>query len=267
MRSPIATVIIALASALALAGVAAQSALPSAPLPDSPLSPLPDKPGQRMPGADCLIEPRVVVTVGSSIDGVIENVLVDRGDTVKAGQVVARLMSGVEAASVDVRKTKAEFGARKSERNEGLARQQLISIQEKDELDTERRMNEAELRRDVEALNQRTILSPIDGVVVERYLSKGELLRQDKARILKLAQLDPLHVEIVMPYTAYGSIRIGMVGLVTVSAPGRGTHKATVTVVDRTIDAASGTFGVRLELPNPELRIPSGLKCQVRFAR
>jgi hypothetical protein len=32
------------------------------------------------------------------------------------------------------------------------------------------------------------------------------------------------------------------------------------------IDAASGTFGVRLELPNAEQQMPSGLRCLVRFA-
>jgi multidrug efflux pump subunit AcrA (membrane-fusion protein) len=38
-----------------------------------------------------------------------------------------------------------------------------------------------------------------------------------------------------------------------------------VIVVDPVVDAASGTFGVRLELPNPEHAIPAGLKCRVRF--
>jgi hypothetical protein len=38
-----------------------------------------------------------------------------------------------------------------------------------------------------------------------------------------------------------------------------------VTIVDKVIDAASNTFGVRLELPNAEQQIPSGLKCLVRF--
>ena len=38
-----------------------------------------------------------------------------------------------------------------------------------------------------------------------------------------------------------------------------------VTVVDQVFDAASGTIGVRLELPNPGYAIPAGLKCQVRF--
>jgi hypothetical protein len=35
--------------------------------------------------------------------------------------------------------------------------------------------------------------------------------------------------------------------------------------VDRVIDAASGTFGVRLQLSNPGNRIPAGLRCTVRF--
>jgi hypothetical protein len=40
----------------------------------------------------------------------------------------------------------------------------------------------------------------------------------------------------------------------------QGSVKARVTVVDRVVDAASGTFRVRLELPNPGNRIPSGIK-------
>lgn len=44
-----------------------------------------------------------------------------------------------------------------------------------------------------------------------------------------------------------------------------GASAATVTVVDRVIDAAIGTFGVRLSLPNPDYRLPAGLRCQVRF--
>ena len=35
--------------------------------------------------------------------------------------------------------------------------------------------------------------------------------------------------------------------------------------VDRVVDGTSGTFGVRLELPNPDYAVPSGLRCQVRF--
>jgi multidrug efflux pump subunit AcrA (membrane-fusion protein) len=48
-------------------------------------------------------------------------------------------------------------------------------------------------------------------------------------------------------------------------APVGGRHAATVAVVDRVVDAASGTFGIRLLLPNPDLALPAGLRCRVRF--
>ena len=43
------------------------------------------------------------------------------------------------------------------------------------------------------------------------------------------------------------------------------TVSAKVSTVDRVIDPASGTFRVRLTLPNPRNDIPSGLRCQVNF--
>ena len=44
-----------------------------------------------------------------------------------------------------------------------------------------------------------------------------------------------------------------------------GRHATTVRLVDKVMDAASGTFVVRMELPNPKGTLPAGLKCRVRF--
>jgi multidrug efflux pump subunit AcrA (membrane-fusion protein) len=57
-----------------------------------------------------------------------------------------------------------------------------------------------------------------------------------------------------------------MSGTVTFQPLLPGSFSAKVAVVDRVIDAASGTFGVRLRLPNPGNRIPAGIKCSVQFA-
>ncbi len=59
-------------------------------------------------------------------------------------------------------------------------------------------------------------------------------------------------------------VLVDLLGLVP-EFPGDTVHVASVTIVDRVIDAASGTFGVRLELPNPKHEIPSGLHCQLAF--
>jgi multidrug efflux pump subunit AcrA (membrane-fusion protein) len=44
-----------------------------------------------------------------------------------------------------------------------------------------------------------------------------------------------------------------------------GRHVATVKIVDKVIDAASGTFVARLELPNPTNALPGGLRCTAEF--
>jgi multidrug efflux pump subunit AcrA (membrane-fusion protein) len=63
----------------------------------------------------------------------------------------------------------------------------------------------------------------------------------------------------------YGRIKPGMTGEVVPEKPIEGRYSARVKVVDRVVDAASGTFGVRLELPNPQGAVPAGVKCKVRF--
>ena len=212
---------------------------------------------------ECLLEPSMVVNVGSSVDGVLEQVLVDRGDHVRKGQVVARLQSGVEAASVKVSEARVEYSRRKVERNEALFAQQLISAQERDEMVTEALLNQEELKRNQETLKLRTIVSPLDGVVVERRLAPGESIRTDKSVVLRLAQINPLHVEVIAPAELFGSLQVGTAGSVNLEPFFPGSHRARVTVVDKLIDAASGTLGVRLQLPNPNNRIPAGIKCTV----
>ena len=76
-----------------------------------------------------------------------------------------------------------------------------------------------------------------------------------------------MYVEVILPVKMLGSVKLGMKGAVKPEAPVGGMYTAKVIVVDRVVDAASGTFGVRLELPNPEYRLPPGLKCKVVFLK
>ncbi|MSQ50709.1 MAG: efflux RND transporter periplasmic adaptor subunit [Betaproteobacteria bacterium] len=212
---------------------------------------------------ECLVEPHLVSSLGSPVEGTLSEILVDRGAVVTKGQVVARLNSAVETATVNLKAAQEDFGKRKVARNEELYRKQLISANEKDELETQTRIAGLELQHQQQILEQRTIRSPLTGVVVERFLSVGERIGNDK--ILKIAQIDPLNVEVVAPVELFDRIKPGMSGEVRFLPLLPGTFKANVVVVDRVIDAASGTFGVRLELSNPGNRIPAGIKCRVRF--
>ena len=84
--------------------------------------------------------------------------------------------------------------------------------------------------------------------------------------LLKIASIDPLNVEVIAPVEFFGKIREGDVARVLPEQPIGGEHKARVVIVDRVLDAASGTFGIRLQLSNKGFKLPAGLRCSVEFA-
>jgi len=212
---------------------------------------------------DGLIEPSEVVKISSQITGTLENILVERGDKVEKGQVIARLNSNVEKAVLGLALARKEFGQRKVQRNEELYRKELISIHDKDEMETELRISEQQLREAEAKLEIRIIRSPIDGIVSERFLSPGEYVGEEA--IMEIVRINPLYVEVFVSVDFFGKITKGMTAEVSPEFPDPRKYSARVIIVDRVIDAASGTFGVRLELSNPDNYLPAGLKCKVLF--
>ena len=79
------------------------------------------------------------------------------------------------------------------------------------------------------------------------------------------AKLDPLRVRVVMPMQSFGQPKLGMSAAVTSEIQPGKVYAAKVSGIDRIVDAASGTFVVFLDLPNPELDMPSGVKCKAVF--
>jgi len=134
-----------------------------------------------------------------------------------------------------------------------------------DKAETNLLVVKSELKEAQEVLERRTIRSPINGVVVDRFLSAGE--RVEEQPILKLAQINPLNVEVIAPVNMFGSIKVGQRAEVRPENPVKGVYIGRVKIVDRAIDAASGTFRIRIELQNEKYLLPAGLKCGVRFLR
>lgn len=242
---------------------------------------------------ECLIEPNQIVEVRSQVEGIIQHVHVRRGDRVKAGQVLLQLESSVEQSMAEAARYRSEmkgrveaaqsrlnYAMRKQARVKDLQQEKFASDQSAEEAYAERQVAAAEVidateakelakREHQNAVNQlarRTIRSPFNGVVVDRMLNPGDLAESGNGRkpILKLAQVEPLRVEVVLPVAAWGKIKKGARGDVTPEGLG-GKYSGVVSVVDSVFDSASGTFGVRLELANPQGQLPAGIRCKVHF--
>ena len=236
---------------------------------------------------DGMIEPYVVVDIGAPAEGIVDQVMVERSNTVAKGQTLVLMESSVERAVLAKAEAMASFDAEIALQNTQLAfakrtadrfrKLDSIANHDKDEAATEikrvkHRLKQArersmlakfELARAQAIVDRCTIKSPISGVVVEKYVSPGEYV--DGQPLLRVAQIDPLRVEVIVPARMFGRIGPGMTATVVPEFPEYGEHTATVIIVDQLIDAASSTFGVRLELPNAKRQMPSGMRCLVRF--
>ncbi|QJC56041.1 Multidrug resistance protein MdtE [Polaromonas vacuolata] len=243
---------------------------------------------------DCLIEPSQTVDVSSPVVGLLDKVLVKRGDSVIKGQVVASLDSHAEVAAtalalyksemlapVEAAQTKIEFSNKKFIRKSDMHANNFMSEQEKDEAQSELNLAQAELnlarenkqlaklewQQQSSLLKLRTLVSPFNGVVVEQLLYPGEIVEPSgqKKVILRLAKLDPLRVRVILPMRIFGNINSSTQVEVSPELPIGGHYAGRVKVVDRLVDAASATFSVYLEIPNPKLDISVGVKCRAQF--
>lgn len=241
---------------------------------------------------DCVIEPSHTIELGVAISGLLAESYFDRSDFVSKGEVMARLESRVErvalaiaeesadnTAGIELRKLTADFGNRTRLRNSKLLKTANISEQVMDQVSTEAkiaklqveqemglsRLSRLEVERARAALDRREIRSPISGSVTERYKSAGEYV--DREPVYQIVQLDPLHVEVIVPVEYLGSVKPGMTASVVVQAPGFEDKvvDAVVRRIDAVADAASATFGVRLVMDNSDLKIPGGVRCRVDF--
>jgi RND family efflux transporter MFP subunit len=245
-------------------------------------------------GFDCLIEPSQVVEVRSPVDGIIASVHVRRGDSVSKGQVLVELQSAAERAGVEgarfraqmegqisAARSRLDYATLKVKRLVEMQKENFVSAAARDEADAERKLAEAELalaienrelariehRRAAETLALRTMVAPFNGVVLDRMLHPGDLAEAGSGRkpVLKIAQIDPLKVEIVLPAALHASVKPG--ARATVTPRGAQTQiAATVSVVDRVVDPASATLVVRIDLPNPARTILGGVRCTAEIA-
>jgi RND family efflux transporter MFP subunit len=240
---------------------------------------------------DCLVKPEMYVEVSSPVVSVLEQILVETGDVVLKGQPLAQLEASVEMARVKMaelqvdhtsdienRKEQLKYKKLNHERMQELRLKKSVPQFEADKAQTEyalaklelaksreiRIMARANLEMERSQLALRTILSPIDGIVVDRYAMVGESV--EGRSIMKLAQVNPLKVELIAPTEYFGLISKGMKVDIYPEQPANQVFKATVTIVDKLIDPASGSFTVRMSLPNPDDVLIGGVNCIAEFS-
>ncbi|MBL0891222.1 MAG: efflux RND transporter periplasmic adaptor subunit [Gemmatimonadaceae bacterium] len=168
-----------------------------------------------------LVEPLRTIGVVSQLAGVLESVVVEEGDRVRAGQVLARLAVpeiDAQLASAEVALKVAESAA---ERSASLRAAGVITVTE----DEAAQAALASARSTRDQLRVRrgfaTVVAPSDGVVLERRVEPGDVA-SPQLRLFSVADLSTLVVRVPVSELLVASLREGGKVAVRLDAlPGR----------------------------------------------
>ena len=240
-----------------------------------------------------LTSPSKQVTLKSSLDGLLADVLVEEGQHVKKGQLLAQLDDGIQQIAVQATQLEAEDTTEIHHAQLLLAEaeyelEQTLGLFEKQaatDLEVRRgklRRDQAEanvavahknkalakmkLEREIERLRHyRTAVQPPTsraGILVATDAEPGATIQRDTP-LIALAKLDTLESHLYLPVELYGQLKVGEYYDLQADVPVNRTLKGKLIYCEPRIDLASHTFRCVFEIDNPDATLPSGFMVQL----
>jgi len=204
------------------------------------------------------IEALAEATVVAKVGGEIIDLLVEEGDDVEQGQLLARLDGDrlrLELAGTRARleKLKQDFA-----RNVELRERSLISAGDFETIQYEMEALKAANELAELELNYTEIRAPIDGVVTERLIKPGNTIEVGTPAF-QITSLEPLISYLHVPEREYGRMQAGLSAEITVDALPEARFTGTVARTSPVVDPTTGTFKLTLEIPDPSGQLKPGM--------
>lgn len=202
------------------------------------------------------------VDVKAEIDGVVQALHFEKGDFVKAGQLLCELKTNDRAAKVDQSKAQVAETAEKYNADLALAKQGYLAKTLLAESETALEAARAAERTNEIDLARTQIRAPFDGLVDDRYVNVGDLMHDgDKCAMLIAPQ----------PFLAVGAVSEHDVGSIKVGDPATAslvtgeTVQGHVRFVADHADPGTRTFRIEVELPNPYAKLRDGVSADIHI--
>jgi membrane fusion protein (multidrug efflux system) len=205
-------------------------------------------------------ETEVVAKVG----GVVKSILVEEGDYVTAGQMLAKLDD--EKIAVQLEQSKANLDKLRSdfERAQDLFDQNLVSAQEFQRAKYEYESQKAAYGLCALDLEYTSIRSPISGVVAERFIKVGNMVLANSAAF-RVTDPDPLLAVLYVPERQGGKLRDGQRAAITVDALGEAEFDGRVDRISPVVDPSTGTIKVTVEVSDASRNLKPGMFARINI--
>ena len=194
------------------------------------------------------------VDVLSETERHVTDLLVEEGDTVRAGQTLLLLedeaqRTGLKRVQSQLARSRLEF-----ERQERLFEQELISEQAYNQARYDTEQLELTLEDAERELSYATVMAPISGVVTQRLVSVGDHV-ETHAKLFEIVDFDSIVARVFVPERQLKGLFVGQPARVLAQSLD-GSYQARVERISPEVDPRSGTVKVTLEIPADQGLLP-----------
>jgi RND family efflux transporter MFP subunit len=236
-------------------------------------------------------------TIYARVNGYVAKWLVDIGDHVKKGQVLAtietpELDAELEAARAQLRSSQAQVGARKAEAEFSKSTNErwrdspkgVVSEQERESKKADYESSEARLfaanaqvnldKSKVDQYNAlaefKEVKAPFDGTITERKIDIGNLVTAGSGStttpLYRMAQTDPLRIFVDVPQSASGELmKAGVPAEIRATGAVGGVFSGTIARSAQSINAQARTMRVEVDMPNANHALVPGMYVNIAF--
>lgn len=212
-----------------------------------------------------LVIPFKTVSVSSPVlQEVIDSVLVEEGTEVTEGQPIVQLRAEREALEVERTQKLIDLGTFKTTGAQSLFNDKMGSkekwLEEKAQLELSTILHRAAETM----LKEKTVRSPLAGVVVKKYKEAGESV--DRAeKLMDIVNIDQVYVQFYLNPELMEKTKEGQEVRVKFPVINHAEFIGKITFVDPRIDAGSGFFRIKVLLENKARTIKAGMRASADF--
>ena len=204
------------------------------------------------------IEADAEAGVIAKVAGEIREILVEEGDDVTSGQLLARLDGDrlrleLMQSEANLRKAQRDY-----QRNVDLKDKSLVSAGDFEKIKYEMDALEATHNLAKLELSYTEIRAPIDGVIAERFVKIGNTIDVN-AVTFQVTSMEPLIAYLHVPEREYRRIARDQTAVIEVDALQGSEFQATVARISPVVDPDTGTFKITIEVSDPTRRLKPGM--------
>ncbi|MDR3713713.1 MAG: efflux RND transporter periplasmic adaptor subunit [Puia sp.] len=213
--------------------------------------------------------PYQTVTLFAKTSGYMDKILVDKGDNVRQGQLLATIVSPETDQAYNAALADLQNKEKIARRDQALVQKEYISTEDAEASETSVKMAQAQVQSLKEQMQYKNLTAPFSGTVTARYADAGALVQnatnsQTSAQpVVTLSELDRIRIYIYVAQNDAAYLLVGYPAVITTTDNPDLQIKAKISRISGELDPKTRMMLVEIDIPNAKREIIPGSYLQV----